>query len=60
MHYSHTFSVTDPHSRPLVVSQLYRLCWSLRNRTEKRIDLEDDNWTDDQDSDSMETDGTSP
>uniref|UniRef100_A0A671TC43 Sodium/glucose cotransporter 1 n=1 Tax=Sinocyclocheilus anshuiensis TaxID=1608454 RepID=A0A671TC43_9TELE len=34
---------------------LYRLCWSLRNSTEERIDLEEDDWTDDQDSDSVQT-----
>lgn len=43
----------------LVVVQLYRLCWSLRNNTEERIDLELDDWTEDQDSNSMETEGTS-
>uniref|UniRef100_A0A671T819 Sodium/glucose cotransporter 1 n=1 Tax=Sinocyclocheilus anshuiensis TaxID=1608454 RepID=A0A671T819_9TELE len=35
---------------------LYRLCWSLRNSTEERIDLEEDDWTDDQDSDSVRKD----
>jgi len=43
---------------PLVVVQLYRLCWALRNNTEERIDLELDDWTDEQDS-NMETEGTS-
>lgn len=40
---------------PLVVVQLYRLCWSLRNSTEERIDLELDDWIDEQE----ETEGTS-
>lgn len=42
---------------PFVFSQLYRLCWSLRNSTEERIDLEVDDWTGDQDSSSMEAEG---
>lgn len=41
----------------LIFSQLYRLCWTLRNRTEERIDLEEDDWTGDQDSSSTETEG---
>ncbi|XP_058888826.1 sodium/glucose cotransporter 1-like [Acipenser ruthenus] len=30
---------------PIEDKHLYRLCWSLRNSTEERIDLESDNWT---------------
>ncbi|XP_014866309.1 PREDICTED: sodium/glucose cotransporter 1-like [Poecilia mexicana] len=30
---------------------LYRLCWSLRNRTEERVDIDPDDWTEDHDDD---------
>ncbi|XP_048028973.1 sodium/glucose cotransporter 1-like isoform X1 [Megalobrama amblycephala] len=43
-------------TKPIDDKHLYRLCWSLRNSTEERIDLELDDWTDDQDSNSKETD----
>ncbi|TRY65300.1 hypothetical protein DNTS_015451 [Danionella cerebrum] len=43
-------------TKPIEDKHLYRLCWSLRNNTEERIDLEVDDWTDDQDSSSMDTD----
>uniref|UniRef100_A0A672NAY9 Solute carrier family 5 member 1 n=1 Tax=Sinocyclocheilus grahami TaxID=75366 RepID=A0A672NAY9_SINGR len=46
-------------TKPIDDKHLYRLCWSLRNSTEERIDLEEDDWTEDQDSDSMQTEGTS-
>uniref|UniRef100_A0A673GUR4 Sodium/glucose cotransporter 1 n=1 Tax=Sinocyclocheilus rhinocerous TaxID=307959 RepID=A0A673GUR4_9TELE len=39
-------------TKPIDDKHLYRLCWSLRNSTEERIDLEEDDWTDDQGSDS--------
>ncbi|XP_057177486.1 sodium/glucose cotransporter 1 isoform X2 [Triplophysa rosa] len=42
-------------TKPIDDKHLYRLCWSLRNSTEERIDLEVDDWTGDQDSSSMET-----
>uniref|UniRef100_A0A672N2H2 Solute carrier family 5 member 1 n=1 Tax=Sinocyclocheilus grahami TaxID=75366 RepID=A0A672N2H2_SINGR len=44
-------------TKPIDDKHLYRLCWSLRNSTEERIDLEEDDWTEDQDSDSMQTEG---
>lgn len=38
--------------------QLYRLCWSLRNSEEERVDIEQDDWVNNQqDSISMELDG---
>ncbi|KAL2100452.1 hypothetical protein ACEWY4_004846 [Coilia grayii] len=41
-------------TKPIPDQNLYRLCWSLRNSTEKRIDLEADDWTAEQnDSSSM-------
>ncbi|XP_073685203.1 sodium/glucose cotransporter 1-like [Garra rufa] len=42
-------------TKPIDDKHLYRLCWSLRNSTEERIDLEEDDWTEDKDSDIMET-----
>ncbi|XP_043106565.1 sodium/glucose cotransporter 1-like [Puntigrus tetrazona] len=41
-------------TKPIDEKHLYRLCWSLRSSTEERIDLEADEWTDNQDSDSMQ------
>lgn len=39
-------------------SQLHRLCWSLRNSEEERVDIEQDDWVkNQQDSTSMELDG---
>uniref|UniRef100_A0A8C6WY27 Sodium/glucose cotransporter 1 n=1 Tax=Neogobius melanostomus TaxID=47308 RepID=A0A8C6WY27_9GOBI len=32
-------------TKPIDDKHLYRLCWSLRNSTEERIDIEADNWT---------------
>uniref|UniRef100_A0A8C2GA05 Sodium/glucose cotransporter 1 n=1 Tax=Cyprinus carpio TaxID=7962 RepID=A0A8C2GA05_CYPCA len=40
-------------TKPIDDKHLYRLCWSLRNSTEERIDLEKDDWTENQDSDSV-------
>ncbi|XP_037548025.1 sodium/glucose cotransporter 1 [Nematolebias whitei] len=31
-------------TKPIDDKHLYRLCWSLRNRTEERIDIEPDDW----------------
>ncbi|XP_026130363.1 sodium/glucose cotransporter 1 [Carassius auratus] len=42
-------------TKPIDDKHLHRLCWSLRNSTEERIDLEEADWTEDQDSDSMQT-----
>ncbi|XP_015242771.1 PREDICTED: sodium/glucose cotransporter 1-like [Cyprinodon variegatus] len=40
-------------TKPIDDKHLYRLCWSLRNRTEEREDIDkDEDWADDQDSDS--------
>uniref|UniRef100_A0AAY4AGL5 Sodium/glucose cotransporter 1 n=1 Tax=Denticeps clupeoides TaxID=299321 RepID=A0AAY4AGL5_9TELE len=33
-------------TKPIDDIHLYRLCWSLRNTTEERVDLEADDWTD--------------
>ncbi|RXN35970.1 sodium glucose cotransporter 1 [Labeo rohita] len=41
-------------TKPIEDKHLHRLCWSLRNSTEERIDLEAEDWSDDQDSDSLE------
>ncbi|KAK0131794.1 Sodium/glucose cotransporter 1 [Merluccius polli] len=41
-------------TEPIADKHLYRLCWSLRDRTEERIDLEQDDWTESQDPDSMD------
>ncbi|XP_072515283.1 sodium/glucose cotransporter 1 [Salminus brasiliensis] len=41
-------------SKPIDDKHLYRLCWSLRNRTEERIDLGEDDWAEEEDSKSME------
>uniref|UniRef100_A0A8C2GG26 Sodium/glucose cotransporter 1 n=1 Tax=Cyprinus carpio TaxID=7962 RepID=A0A8C2GG26_CYPCA len=46
-------------TKPIDDKHLYRLCWSLRNSTEERIDLEKDDWTENQDSDSVQTEGIS-
>ncbi|KAM3603359.1 uncharacterized protein V6R79_020719 [Siganus canaliculatus] len=35
-------------TKPIPDKHLYRLCWSLRNRTEERQSLEEDEWTNDQ------------
>ncbi|XP_023279798.1 sodium/glucose cotransporter 1 [Seriola lalandi dorsalis] len=36
-------------TKPVDDKHLYRLCWSLRNRTEERVDLEQDDWVDNHD-----------
>uniref|UniRef100_A0A3Q1G372 Sodium/glucose cotransporter 1 n=1 Tax=Acanthochromis polyacanthus TaxID=80966 RepID=A0A3Q1G372_9TELE len=43
-------------TKPIDDKHLYRLCWSLRNRTEERIDLEQDDWVNDADADSVDED----
>ncbi|XP_069015793.1 LOW QUALITY PROTEIN: sodium/glucose cotransporter 1 [Embiotoca jacksoni] len=43
-------------TKPIDDKHLYRLCWSLRNNTEERVDLEQDNWVNDEDSNNMEID----
>ncbi|KAK7896292.1 hypothetical protein WMY93_021617 [Mugilogobius chulae] len=50
----------DPHlgislmTKPIEDKHLYRLCWSLRNNTEERIDIEEDDWIENQDDKKME------
>ncbi|XP_034458463.1 sodium/glucose cotransporter 1 [Hippoglossus hippoglossus] len=41
-------------TKPIADKHLYRLCWSLRNSTEKRVDLEKDDWVQNNDTDSLE------
>ncbi|XP_056288438.1 sodium/glucose cotransporter 1 [Pseudoliparis swirei] len=41
-------------TKPIDDKHLYRLCWVLRNRTEERVDLEQDDWIDNQESNNME------
>ncbi|KAM3873800.1 sodium/glucose cotransporter 1 [Diretmus argenteus] len=41
-------------TKPIDDKHLYRLCWSLRNSKEERVDLDDDNWVDNQESNSMD------
>ncbi|XP_037607908.1 sodium/glucose cotransporter 1 [Sebastes umbrosus] len=41
-------------TKPIDDKHLYRLCWSLRNRTEERVDIEQDDWIDNQESDYMD------
>nr|XP_040054323.1 sodium/glucose cotransporter 1-like [Gasterosteus aculeatus aculeatus] len=41
-------------TKPIEDKHLYRLCWSLRNRTEERVDIEQDDWIDNQESNDME------
>ncbi|KAI1881923.1 hypothetical protein AGOR_G00244470 [Albula goreensis] len=43
-------------TKPIEDKHLYRLCWSLRNRTEEREDLEADDWTDEVASQDMNID----
>jgi len=40
-------------TKPIDDKHLYRLCWSLRNCTEERVDLEKEDWVDNNDSDYM-------
>ncbi|KAF4082646.1 hypothetical protein AMELA_G00153960 [Ameiurus melas] len=35
-------------TKPIDDKHLYRLCWSLRNNTEERVDLDADDWNEDQ------------
>ncbi|KAL0965570.1 hypothetical protein UPYG_G00283060 [Umbra pygmaea] len=41
-------------TKPIEDKYLHRLCWQLRNSTEERVDLELDNWTENQESDSKD------
>ncbi|XP_044031137.1 sodium/glucose cotransporter 1 isoform X1 [Siniperca chuatsi] len=41
-------------TKPINEKHLYRLCWSLRNCTEERVDLEQDDWVDNKDSNDMD------
>ncbi|TDH01999.1 hypothetical protein EPR50_G00168450 [Perca flavescens] len=41
-------------TKPIDDKHLYRLCWSLRNCTEERVDLEQDDWIDNQESNNMD------
>ncbi|XP_010787531.1 sodium/glucose cotransporter 1 [Notothenia coriiceps] len=43
-------------TKPIEDKHLYRLCWTLRNCTEERIDIEKDDWIDNQESTKMEID----
>lgn len=43
-------------TKPIEDKHLYRLCWSLRHNTEERIDLEQDDWVDNEDDNNMEID----
>ncbi|XP_008422299.1 sodium/glucose cotransporter 1-like [Poecilia reticulata] len=38
-------------TKPIDDKHLYRLCWSLRNRTEEREDIDPDDWIEDHDED---------
>uniref|UniRef100_A0A8C7V5S4 Sodium/glucose cotransporter 1 n=1 Tax=Oncorhynchus mykiss TaxID=8022 RepID=A0A8C7V5S4_ONCMY len=44
-------------TKPIEDKHLYRLCWKLRNHTEERLDLEIDDWTENQESDYMDIEG---
>lgn len=41
-------------TKPIDDKHLYRLCWTLRNSTEERVDIEDDDWVDNKDDKKME------
>ncbi|XP_033503286.1 sodium/glucose cotransporter 1 [Epinephelus lanceolatus] len=41
-------------TKPIDDKHLYRLCWSLRNCTEERVDLEQDDWVDNTESNNMD------
>ncbi|XP_029300331.1 sodium/glucose cotransporter 1 [Cottoperca gobio] len=43
-------------TKPIEDKHLYRLCWSLRNCTEDRVDLEQDDWIGTQESNTMDID----
>nr|BDU29385.1 solute carrier family 5 member 1 [Xenotoca eiseni] len=38
-------------TKPIDDKHLYRLCWSLRNRTEERVDIDPDNWVNNKEED---------
>ncbi|XP_056146283.1 sodium/glucose cotransporter 1 isoform X1 [Lampris incognitus] len=40
-------------TKPIEDKHLYRLCWTLRNSKEERVDLEEDDWVENQDVHSM-------
>ncbi|XP_078062818.1 sodium/glucose cotransporter 1 isoform X2 [Mustelus asterias] len=46
-------------TKPIDDIHLYRLCWSLRNSTEERVDLDNDNWTNEDDN-NMDTEEVVP
>uniref|UniRef100_A0A7N8WLL4 Solute carrier family 5 member 1 n=1 Tax=Mastacembelus armatus TaxID=205130 RepID=A0A7N8WLL4_9TELE len=41
-------------TKPIPDKHLYRLCWTLRNCTEERVDLEQDDWVDNSKSNPMD------
>ncbi|XP_017345155.1 sodium/glucose cotransporter 1 [Ictalurus punctatus] len=43
-------------TKPIDDKHLYRLCWSLRNNTEERVDLDADDWNEDQYDSNMDVD----
>ncbi|XP_060765208.1 sodium/glucose cotransporter 1 isoform X4 [Neoarius graeffei] len=43
-------------TKPIDDKHLYRLCWSLRNSKEERIELDSDDWTENHDDDNMDVD----
>ncbi|KAK3521371.1 hypothetical protein QTP70_003424 [Hemibagrus guttatus] len=43
-------------TKPIDDQHLYRLCWSLRNSKEERVDLDADDWTEEQDDTDMDMD----
>ncbi|XP_048467368.1 sodium/glucose cotransporter 1 [Rhincodon typus] len=43
-------------TKPIDDVHLYRLCWSLRNSTEARKDLDEDNWKNEDNDSKMDTD----
>ncbi|KAK5612581.1 Sodium/glucose cotransporter 1 [Crenichthys baileyi] len=38
-------------TKPIDDKHLYRLCWSLRNRTEERVDIDPDDWVNNEEED---------
>ncbi|XP_062870884.1 sodium/glucose cotransporter 1 [Trichomycterus rosablanca] len=43
-------------TKPIDDKHLYRLCWSLRNSKEERVDLDADEWTEEQNDDTLDVD----
>uniref|UniRef100_A0A8C5N8A9 Sodium/glucose cotransporter 1 n=1 Tax=Gouania willdenowi TaxID=441366 RepID=A0A8C5N8A9_GOUWI len=41
-------------TKPIEDKHLYRLCWSLRNNTEERVDIDQDDWVNAKDTNSLE------